>query len=318
MGNDPNSGTNQWFFNLGNNSQNLDNQNGGFTVFGEVLTDEDLAPVEAIAGLQTFNVTQSFNDPAPEFAGAFSDLPLIIEDADNADFVGLNRVTVSQADELEFSIIGNSNPELVEAVISESGELSLNYAPNQSGEARIALQATNLLGDSVEERFTVAVGDVTPNLDPKESTVYRFLNQDLGVHLYTSSVKERDFIEANLDNYTSEGASYVSVDPFTGSPNPEKVYRFRNVDTGTHLYTIAEKEKEFIEDNLSNYTLETESFFVYGEEQPGTVPVYRFFSPATGTHFYTPSVKERDFVEDTLPNYQSEGIAYYTFPVAEV
>ncbi len=318
LGNDPNSATNQWFFNLGNNSQNLDNQNGGFTVFGEVLTEEDLAPVEAIAGLQTFNVTESFNEPAPEFAGAFSDLPLIIEDADNADFVGLNRVTVSQASELEFSIIGNSNPELVEAVISESGELSLNYAPNQSGEARIALQATNLLGDSVEERFTISVGDVTPNLDPKESTVYRFLNQDLGVHLYTSSAKERDFIEANLDNYTSEGDSYVSVDPFTGSPDPEKVYRFRNVDTGTHLYTIAEKEKEFIEDNLSNYTLETESFFVYGEEQPGTVPVYRFFSPATGTHFYTPSAKERDFVEDTLPNYESEGIAYYTFPVAEV
>ena len=36
VGGNPNSATNQWFFNLGNNSANLDNQNGGFTVFGQV------------------------------------------------------------------------------------------------------------------------------------------------------------------------------------------------------------------------------------------------------------------------------------------
>lgn len=37
VGGDPNSATSQWFFNLGNNSTNLDLQNGGFTVFGRVL-----------------------------------------------------------------------------------------------------------------------------------------------------------------------------------------------------------------------------------------------------------------------------------------
>ena len=35
----PNSATSQWFFNLANNSTNLDNQNGGFTVFGHVVAD---------------------------------------------------------------------------------------------------------------------------------------------------------------------------------------------------------------------------------------------------------------------------------------
>ena len=33
LGGDPDSATNQWFFNLADNSTNLDNQNGGFTVF---------------------------------------------------------------------------------------------------------------------------------------------------------------------------------------------------------------------------------------------------------------------------------------------
>ena len=55
LGDNPNSATNQWFFNLGNNSENLDNQNGGFTVFGEVLTQEDLAPIDAIANFPTAN-----------------------------------------------------------------------------------------------------------------------------------------------------------------------------------------------------------------------------------------------------------------------
>ena len=34
---DPNSASSQWFFNLADNSANLDNQNGGFTVFGRVI-----------------------------------------------------------------------------------------------------------------------------------------------------------------------------------------------------------------------------------------------------------------------------------------
>jgi cyclophilin family peptidyl-prolyl cis-trans isomerase len=35
----PNSATAGWFFNLANNSTNLDSQNGGFTVFGRVIRD---------------------------------------------------------------------------------------------------------------------------------------------------------------------------------------------------------------------------------------------------------------------------------------
>ncbi len=41
VGSDPDSASNQWFINLGNNAANLDNQNGGFTVFGRVIHDPD-------------------------------------------------------------------------------------------------------------------------------------------------------------------------------------------------------------------------------------------------------------------------------------
>ena len=50
LGGDPDSATSGFFFNLVDNSSNLDNQNGGFTVFAEVLMNmlvvEDMAEVE--------------------------------------------------------------------------------------------------------------------------------------------------------------------------------------------------------------------------------------------------------------------------------
>ncbi|HEY7884210.1 MAG TPA: peptidylprolyl isomerase [Cellvibrionaceae bacterium] len=67
VGNNPNSATNQWFISLANNSANLDNQNGGFTVFGQV-TGNGMAIVDAIAGLTRVNFST--------INGAFNVLPL--------------------------------------------------------------------------------------------------------------------------------------------------------------------------------------------------------------------------------------------------
>ena len=315
LGNDPNSATNQWFFNLGDNSANLDNQNGGFTVFGEVLTESDLAPVDAIASLPTISATEA--NPA------FTNLPVIAEDPNNPvvqsgdDLVRYNSITISQQEELDFEILDNSNPDLVDVFISR-GELFIDYATDSNGTAEITIQATDLLGDSVEDTFFVDVADngVEAEASERGSTVYRFLNQDTGVHLYTASKNERDTILETLPNYEFESFAYVNVDvdSLTGDIQAQQVYRFFNSDTGTHLYTTSEVEKESVEANLSNFSLETESFFAYGEEQPGTIPIYRFYNTDTGAHFYTPSEAEKDVVEDTLPNYTSEGIAYYAFP----
>ncbi len=63
QGGDPNSATSQWFFNLENNHENLDVQNGGFTVFGEVISG--MSVLEDIAELPRFNLE-----------GAFTNLPL--------------------------------------------------------------------------------------------------------------------------------------------------------------------------------------------------------------------------------------------------
>jgi peptidyl-prolyl cis-trans isomerase A (cyclophilin A) len=56
LGNDPNSATSEWFVNLADNSENLDQQNGGFTVFGRVLGD-GMNAVDPIAQLTPYAVS---------------------------------------------------------------------------------------------------------------------------------------------------------------------------------------------------------------------------------------------------------------------
>ncbi len=74
LGGDPDSATSQWFINLKNNASNLDQQNGGFTVFGQVIGD-GMAVVDAIAALQIRN-----------YGGALSDTPLRSLPATSTDF----------------------------------------------------------------------------------------------------------------------------------------------------------------------------------------------------------------------------------------
>ena len=75
LGGDPDSASNQFFFNLDDNSSNLDNQNGGFTVFGHVLGD-GMEVVGKLAGfapniddVQVWNASGSHS--------AWDSLPLI-------------------------------------------------------------------------------------------------------------------------------------------------------------------------------------------------------------------------------------------------
>lgn len=59
LGNDPNSATDQWFFNLADNSSNLDSQNGGFTVFGTVTAGLDV--MDKIAAVPVYNQGSPFD-----------------------------------------------------------------------------------------------------------------------------------------------------------------------------------------------------------------------------------------------------------------
>ena len=74
IGSDPDSATNQWFVNLNDNSANLDFQNSGFTVFGQVIGN-GMDVIDAISALPTYNLSSihsAFTDvPLNGYAGSF-------------------------------------------------------------------------------------------------------------------------------------------------------------------------------------------------------------------------------------------------------
>ena len=79
LGTDPNSATNQWFFNLANNGANLDKQNGGFTVFGRVANSGGLAVMDKIAALPVYNYGSPFDQlPLNNLKGTRQDANFVL------------------------------------------------------------------------------------------------------------------------------------------------------------------------------------------------------------------------------------------------
>lgn len=74
IGGNPNSATNEWFFNLSDNSANLDNQNGGFTVFAEIVNAQ---------GFEVLDLLTVNRDivSATSQGGAFGEVPVLDGDA---------------------------------------------------------------------------------------------------------------------------------------------------------------------------------------------------------------------------------------------
>ena len=106
IGDDPDSATNQWFFNLADNSSNLDNQNGGFTVFGETKTETDLLFVDILA-----------SSPVANAGGVFSSLP----------YASLTENTITAPDTIKFKSI-----EIIDERRDINFELSVNNANQTS------------------------------------------------------------------------------------------------------------------------------------------------------------------------------------------
>ncbi len=268
-----------------------------------IVSDDDLAPGEVSATVE------------------FTDEIVIINDENTTDLIDGFRT----ADSYQPGNYGH----ITDSYLSFSGEAGETYYIGVSDFSNQEYDPTNLNnrpaplstdGGQYELITTFFSSDSnnsglndSNDLDDSVDAVYRFFRPDVGVHFYTANPEERDAILTNLPNFDFEGVSYQSVDLLSGSSNVTPVYRLLNRDTGVHLYTNSEVERDVVTD-LPNYTFEGEAFHSYTAEVQGSIPIHRFYNPTVGAHFYTPVEAEREAVETGLPDYQYEGIAYYALP----
>jgi peptidyl-prolyl cis-trans isomerase A (cyclophilin A) len=160
-GGDPNSATDQFFFNLGNNSANLDNQNGGFTVFAKVVGPADQQVVDALAAIPTQNEGMAANLP-PSEQGVFTEIPLqnYSGNAFPTDTVRANYAIIDTASVvrrtgmLTYAVVGNTNPGVVSTSVVHN---RLTLQAGQSGTTTLTVRATNQFGGSVDTTFRVTV-----------------------------------------------------------------------------------------------------------------------------------------------------------------
>ena len=158
---DPNSASNQWFINVADNSSILDDQNGGFTVFGKVLYS-GLTVANTINGLPTIDGSALNSQFGPENGANVFPVQSASAGVAASNLVVMNSVAAVQP--LSFSV-SSDNPSLVAPTTGSDGKtLSLAYAAGQKGWAHITVTATDLGGGTASETFRVNVGttgDVT-------------------------------------------------------------------------------------------------------------------------------------------------------------
>ena len=209
QGGNPDSATSEWFFSAADNSDNLDNQNGGFTVFGRVLR-EGMIIVDAMEAVPIYNA-----------GGGFSALPL--RDVESLPLSDDNYVLINsirQIDELQLQVINNTGSEVVATSIDESGRLVLDYS-GTPGTAEVTVQASDLGGQSISHTFNVtaampnmeidvtgngqsiAIGDDTPDLGD---------HTDFGILAIDGQTVTRTFTIHNLGNNDLQ----LTSDPLIG------------------------------------------------------------------------------------------------------
>lgn len=116
LASDSDSATNEWFINIADNSATLDTQNGGFTVFGEVIAN-GMDVVDVISTAPTYNVTTV--NPA------FNNIPLL-DYTINDDITSDNLIVTTDINE-RFTISTDFGSSTIINKSSEIEDLDFGY-----------------------------------------------------------------------------------------------------------------------------------------------------------------------------------------------
>ena len=244
VGSDPNSATNQWFFNLGDNSANLDAQNGGFTTFGRVLGG-GMTAVDAMAAVPTYDFGPPFDDLPLRNAPASLPDGYVVQPSQYVTLPSIRRVG-----ELVYTVT-SSDPTLVTATFpagAGSTDLRLEHAAGRSGTAVITVRAASVFDptDFKEDQFTV-VREAPPfrplfavgaEIGPASTPVVQLVDSATGVVVARATAFEPAFrggVRVALGDVDGDGIAEVVAGSGPGRVGEIRVFRQQASGSGTIL-----------------------------------------------------------------------------------
>lgn len=143
--NQPSSATSEWFINLADNGgppNNLDTENGGYTVFGRVV--QGMSVVDAIAAVPRYNAGAPFDSiPLRNYTS-----PNPVSVANLVSIPGISHISPL------FFAVSSNNPSIADATLSGTNVL---VSGHQVDSATFTVTATDFDGASVSQNFIVNV-----------------------------------------------------------------------------------------------------------------------------------------------------------------
>jgi cyclophilin family peptidyl-prolyl cis-trans isomerase len=232
VGSDPNSATDQFFVNLADNSSNLDNQNGGFTVFARVA-GSGMTTANAIAALPTVSTTVNIDGTANS---SLTNWPVTSGSTmDTTKVVTINSAAPVAV--LSYSVTGNTNPSAISASISGT---SVQINGLAGGTGNVTVTATDLDGNTVSQTFAVTVNQAptitssTPSTNGAVGSAYPFTYTATGYPAPTYSVTS-GALPAGL---TLSSAGVISGTCTTAGTYTGIVTASNSSGTNTQAFTI--------------------------------------------------------------------------------
>ena len=216
-----------------------------FTISGNEVLDagtevnDEAENSTAFLGQSAPNTGETENGLVQTHPGFASDGRILSSsDFANADFTAENyqiaRITVT-AEDME-TLPSNDDVEVYRFYNSNS---QLEFYTTDEFERDYIIE--NLPQYEIQGVAFIAADEPSEEDISGLSPVYRFYNSNTGVHMYTTSVDEKDAVLEN-SNYTFEGIAYYGYE--TQTPQTVPLYRFYNSELDAHFYTSSTEERD--------------------------------------------------------------------------